>query len=117
MSGLEAEGMGFLEAVLAGMIVYCAYTCIRKFRRVVKHNLIAIAIEDMIFWLGAAVYLFVQIYHTSDGSIRWYFILGVVLGLVFTAQVERIMKKIDKKMYAKKKNKSGKSIEQMPEKR
>ena len=60
--------------------------------------LAAIGAEDLIFWLGSAVYMFVQIYHTSDGSIRWYFILGVALGVilmwVFLNREEKLFKKI-----------------------
>ena len=111
MSGIEAEGMVFVEAVLAGMIVCWGYTCIRKFRRVIKHNLLAIAIEDLLFWIGTAIYLFVQIYHTNDGSIRWYFVLGVVFGLIFSLSLNGLIKKLNKKMYAKKRKNSGKTIE------
>lgn len=111
MSGVGTEGAAFLVAVLAGMIVYSAYMCIRKLRRLVRHNLLVIAIEDMAFWVGTAVYLFVQIYHTSDGSIRWHFILGVVSGAVILALSVKICKKINKKMYTKRENKSSKNLE------
>lgn len=97
MAGLRIEGIVFLQAVLSGMIVYSSYTCIRRLRRVIRHNLAAIAIEDAVFWLTAAVYLFVQIYHTSDGSIRWYFVLGVAFGAgtihCFFRKLEKIRKK------------------------
>ena len=111
MLGIKAEGAAFLEAVLAGMILYCAYTCIRLFRRIVHHTLSAIAAEDFLFWTGTAVYLFVQIYHTSNGSIRWYFILGVVAGGLFFYQMSKFISKVRKKMYGKKKRDSKKSIE------
>lgn len=90
--------MVFLAAVVSGAIVRLVYQCIRCFRRIVSHTLAAIGVEDMIFWLGSAVYMFVQIYHTSDGSIRWYFILGVALGVilmwVFLDREEKLFKKI-----------------------
>ena len=90
--------MVFLAAVVSGAIVRLVYQCIRCFRRIVSHTLAAIGAEDLIFWLGSAVYMFVQIYHTSDGSIRWYFILGVGLGVslmwVFLNREEKLFKKI-----------------------
>lgn len=58
-----------------------------------------IEIEDLIFWIGTAIYLFVQIYHTSNGSIRWYFALGVVSGVLFATIFLRKMKKMLKKIY------------------
>ncbi len=98
MPGIREEMMVFLSAVVSGAIVRLVYQCIRCFRRIVSHTLAAIGIEDMIFWLGSAIYMFVQIYHTSDGSIRWYFILGVGLGVilmwVFLGREEKLLKKI-----------------------
>lgn len=81
MLGLREEAVSFLTAVLAGMIVTCGYLCLRRLRRVIPHSLAVIAIEDALFWLCTAVYLFVQIYHTSSGSIRWYFVVGTIAGM------------------------------------
>ena len=97
MKAIGSEGIAFLQALLAGMIVYSVYLCVRKLRRVIRHSLTAVAIEDALFWLASAIYLFVQIYYTSNGSIRWYFVLGVVLGagIVFALQrrVEKLVEK------------------------
>lgn len=110
MYEIGREGLAFLEAVLTGMILYSSYTCIRKFRRIVKHNLLAIAAEDFIFWIAAAVYTFVQIYYTSDGSIRWNFVLGVALGVAFLFAGGRILKNRKEKMYIQKQKNSDKSV-------
>lgn len=103
MPGIREEVMVFLVAVVSGAIVCLAYQCIRCFRRIVEHDLAAVSLEDMIFWLGSAVYMFVQIYHTSDGSIRWYFILGVVLGVVLMSAFLGGLEKMYKKIYGRKK--------------
>lgn len=95
--------MIFLLAVIAGAVVRLSYRCICCFRSIVRHSLYAVEIEDMLFWIGAAVYLFVQIYHTSDGSIRWYFILGVVLGVVLMSAFLGGLEKMYKKIYGRKK--------------
>ena len=86
------EGLSFLEALLTGMTVCCAYACLCLLRRAVRHTPAAIAAEDLLFWPGAAVYVFVQIHHTTNGSIRWYFILGVVLGSAFFSFVSKFRK-------------------------
>ena len=70
-----------------------AYQSMNVFRQLVEHSLFFIGIEDIFFWLGAALYVFVQIYHTSDGSIRWYFILGLVFGTAFCEAMLRRFKK------------------------
>ena len=73
MYGIEAESLSLLEAVLTGMTVCSVYTCLRALRRIIRHTPAAIAAEDLFFWLGTAFYMFVQIHHTTSGSIRWYF--------------------------------------------
>lgn len=100
MLGLEKEMTIFVHAVIAGMLVYGTYTLLRIIRRIIKHNLCAISIEDFLFWTGTSLYLFVEIYYTSDGSVRWFFVLGVVLGMLlfsfFVFWVKKIYKKIEK---------------------
>ena len=116
MPGIREEMMVFLAAVVAGGIVRLVYQCIRCFRRIVGHTLAAIGAEDMIFWLGSAVYLFVQIYHTSDGSIRWYFILGVALGVVFMWVFLNEEEKLFKKIYGHKEKDLRKGLDKKEEK-
>lgn len=102
MPGIKEEMMVFLVAVLSGAIVCLVYQCIRCFRRIVAHRLAVISVEDMFFWVGSAVYMFVQIYHTSDGSIRWYFILGVVFGVILMSAFLNGAGKLYKKIYGSK---------------
>lgn len=80
--GIEKELFIFLLAVLAGIIVRLAYCCLGCLRKVVRHTHWAIELEDLVYWMGTAVFLFVQIYNTSSGSVRWYFILGVAFGVL-----------------------------------
>jgi len=97
MLGLKEEGIIFIQSILTGMIVYSGYACIRKIRRIIPHKLVIISIEDMVFWAIATIYIFVQFYYTSDGSIRWYQILGIVFGgtflFLFQNRIEKIAKK------------------------
>ncbi len=102
MLGIREEMVVFLIAVLSGAIVRLIYQCIRCFRRIIAHQLMAVSVEDVIFWIGSAVYMFVQIYHTSDGSIRWYFVLGVAIGAVLMSVLFSAFGKMHKKIYGHK---------------
>ncbi len=82
MQGIEKELITFAVAVFSGAIIRLVYRCLSIFREIVKHSLVLIGIEDLMFWVCAGFYLFVQIYQTNSGSIRWHFILGVVSGAV-----------------------------------
>lgn len=117
MVGIKEEFMVFVLAVLSGAIVRLVYKCISCFREIVKHSLAVMGIEDFIFWMSTALYLFVQIYHTSDGSIRWHFVLGVVFGAAFASISIRKAEKVHKKMYARRKKNSDKTIEKYRKKR
>ncbi len=99
MPEIREEIMIFLAALLTGAVLRMAYCCLGALRDWIPHRPFAIEIEDLLYWIGAAIYLFVQIYHTSDGSIRWYFILGVVFGTVLMSLIFSWAKKIHKKIY------------------
>ena len=101
MPQIGAEVAGFLLAVIAGGVARLLYQSLVCFRELVRHSYLAMGIEDILYWMGAAVYFFVQIYHTSDGSIRWYFILGVVFGAILMSLIFFWAKKIHKKIYTR----------------
>lgn len=93
MPEIRGELIIFLVSVITGVMLRLTYQSIGVFRQLIEHSLFVMGIEDMIFWFGAALYVFVQIYHTSDGSIRWYFILGLVFGTLFCEAFLRRLKK------------------------
>ena len=96
--GIGKELFIFLLAILAGAIVRLAYRCISCLRNVVHHAHWVIELEDLFYWIGSAIFLFVQIYYTSSGSVRWYFILGVGIGVsgmsFLIVLVQRLCRKI-----------------------
>ena len=98
MSGIGKEFAVFLHAGLTGMLVVAVYLSLRVLRRLIHHALWAINIEDAVFWVLTSIYMFVQIYYTSAGLVRWYFVLGVVVGValmrIFVAGAGKIYKKM-----------------------
>ena len=100
MPGIGSEVSAFLQALLAGNLVCLIYEAIRVLRRIIRHHLFWISVEDLVFWLGTGFYLFWKLYQTSYGMIRWYFVLGVLLGGLCTHWV---LSRITKKYLAKRK--------------
>ena len=98
VSGIGAEQSVFLQAVLTGNLVYLAYCVLRIIRRIIKHNLFWVSLEDILFWIGTGFFVFIRIFQTSSGSIRWYFVVGLLLGGILT---QEIISKIRKKYIAK----------------
>ena len=72
MPQIQVEIMIFFSAVLSGAGLRAVYRGIGCVREWIPHRAAVIELEDLLYWLAAALYLFVQIYHTSNGSIRWY---------------------------------------------
>ena len=101
MLGIEKEMAVFLSACLTGIFVCLIYLSIRVIRRIVRHSLFMISLEDFVFWIGTGIYLFMEVFRTCSGSIRWYYVLGVVLGGVITIDLELKIKKY----YEKERNK------------
>ena len=87
------------------------------FRRLIKHDLFFVSLEDFFFWVWAGLYLFVKIYDTSDGSIRWFFTIGVVVGGVCSFFVLHFLSEMGKKLFARIREKDEKSIDKSKEKR
>lgn len=117
MLGIEIEFAVFIHAILNGIFVVSVYLSLRVIRRLISHALWVINLEDALYWISTALYLFVQIYHTSDGIVRWYFVLGVVFGAILMRILALAAKKIDLKMYTFLHKKSGKSVDKNGQKR
>ena len=115
--GITKELFIFLSAILSGAIVRLVYRCISCLRNVIHHTHWIVELEDLAYWVGTAIFLFVQIYYTSSGSVRWYFVLGVVIGAILMHFFVAFTKKIDQKLSDLMEKKNGKTIDKSGEKR
>ena len=78
--GITTEVFIFFYAVLTGIVTFCCYQILKLFRRLVRHHIVVINIEDFFYWIGISAYIFRQMYCTTYGSVRWFFVLGIVCG-------------------------------------
>lgn len=97
MLGIGKEAVIFLYAGLSGIVTFSCYQILCLFRKLIKHHIAVISIEDFLYWLGVSIYLFRQMYHSTYGSIRWFFILGVVCGNLLAYFGVFLLKKLVKK--------------------
>ncbi len=100
--GIGTEGEIFLYAALAGITVLCAYNILMLFRRLIRHSASVTGAEDVIFWIGASVYIFCKMYDTTYGAIRWFFVIGLLCGAgaarLLIRLVSKILAKIEKSL-------------------
>lgn len=73
----------FLWSICSGIILGFIFDIFRIKRRVVKTGLVLTTIEDLLFWILAALILFITVYLSNDGEIRGFTIIGCILGAVF----------------------------------
>ena len=94
MLGIETEVVIFLYAMLTGMVIFCAYQILLLIRKLVRHHPLAVGVGDVGFWLLVSAYVFRQMYCTTYGTIRWFFVLGIAAGLLSAFGVQYLLKYI-----------------------
>ena len=80
-AGIIKELQFFGLAVLRGILIMMLYDLLRILRRVISHNVLAVAIEDLCYWLAAAFLVFQLIYRENDGALRGYALFAVGVGM------------------------------------
>ena len=78
---IQQETAVFLLSVVHGALLTLVYDFFRALRRVFCHSAAAVAAEDFIFWM-AAFLTFCLAFLKTDGVIRGYVAVGIVLGAV-----------------------------------
>lgn len=70
------------DSIVMGIIITFVYDFILIGRRVVKHNLFFISLEDSVFWAACAVTVFYMLYKENNGILRWFAVFGAALGML-----------------------------------
>ena len=69
-----------LQAVAAGLIMGVYYDVFRVLRRFISFCNLSVAIQDILFWITSAVYVFFVCVRLNNGYIRIYFVCFSLLG-------------------------------------
>ncbi len=79
------EWQFFLYSVLYGAEVLIVYDLIRSIRHTWRHGKVLIAAGDLLFWIATGIFLFTRVYLWNYGILRWYFFVGLFLGILLYA--------------------------------
>ena len=83
MSGtIVDEVMFLLDSFFLGAVITCVYDGFLILRRLIKHNMLFISLEDLIFWVVCAIGVFYVLYEENDGILRWFAVVGASLGML-----------------------------------
>lgn len=75
------ENEFLLHALLMGIFITFIYDLLRIFRQVVPHKGFFVSAEDLFFWVYCGGEVFLLMYHESDGTLRWFAVLGAFAGM------------------------------------
>lgn len=76
------ENTFLFHALMMGIFITFVYDIFRIFRRVIPHKSFLVSAEDICFWIYCAAEVFLMMYHESDGTLRWFAVLGALVGMM-----------------------------------
>lgn len=76
------ENEFLLHALIMGIFITFVYDILRIFRRIVSHNSFFVSLEDLGFWIYCGAEVFLLMYHESNGTLRWFAVLGALVGMM-----------------------------------
>lgn len=71
-----------LHSFLLGVVITFVYDNFRVFRRVIKHNTFFVSVEDLFFWIGVSISIFLLQHRENAGVFRWFSVVGAFLGML-----------------------------------
>lgn len=78
---MVSENEFLLHSLIMGVFIPFVYDILRIIRRVVPHGSFLVSVEDMGFWFYCGMEVFLLMYHESNGTLRWFAVIGAMLGI------------------------------------
>lgn len=75
----------FGTAFLWGMAVLWFYDWLRIIRRIIPHSTGVCAVQDTLFWICEALFVYKLLFQYDHGSVRNYTMAGLALGMILYA--------------------------------
>ena len=72
----------FANSVVLGAALTFIYDGWLILRKVFKHNIFWISAEDLLFWFGAALTVFMCLHEQTQGVLRWFVVAGAGIGML-----------------------------------
>lgn len=80
-SPVISENLFLLYSFVFGIGITLVYDVFRIFRKVCPHKRFAISAEDILFWIFCALSVFYLMHTQSNGTLRWFAVLGAMAGM------------------------------------
>lgn len=100
--GISEELYILWSAVWTGCVICGVHEALCLLRRIIKHTDRMVGVEDFLFWVGTTVFVFQKVFEVNNGSWRWYFALGIVVGVwavhTIWSGLEKVVRKLKKSL-------------------
>lgn len=81
-SSVSSENIFLLYSFGMGVFITVVYDVFRIFRRVCPHKQFVSSFEDILFWIFCAISVFYLMHTQSNGTLRWFAVLGALAGML-----------------------------------
>ncbi len=78
---MQQENLFLFHALQMGVYISFLYDILRIYRRLFPHGIFWVSVEDLLFWAYCAVEVFLLMHREGNGNLRWFAILGAMLGM------------------------------------
>ena len=77
---IHHELLLLLWTIAVGAVLLLCYDLLAVFRSIFAHSDKAVGVEDILYWLCCAFFVFEEIYRSNEGILRFFMILGFLSG-------------------------------------
>lgn len=82
---ISSQANVFLWSIIGGMLIGLAYDVFRIKRKAIRTGSFLVYIEDLTYWIIAALIMFFIVYYSNDGEVRGYIFIGTIIGVILYA--------------------------------
>lgn len=78
---ITLQSRSFLVFFLCGLCAAALFDLMRLLRKLLTHNVILTALEDILFWLLTGSVIFILLYRFQSGKLRLFLLFGFLSGI------------------------------------
>ncbi|WWR15782.1 spore cortex biosynthesis protein YabQ [Lachnospiraceae bacterium JLR.KK008] len=69
------------HSFLMGILITVLYDILRILRRMIRHNILAVSVEDFLYWTACSLIIFGMLIRENNGTLRWFAVAGAMAGM------------------------------------
>ena len=70
------------HSFIMGILITVLYDILRILRRIIPHNILAVSLEDFLYWTACSLMIFAMLIRENNGMLRWFAVAGAMIGML-----------------------------------